>query len=110
MSKSKIGLSFTIDVNKIDKSRIYQGEKGKYMKCTCFVDWDTPGQYGDHGFITQETTKEEREEGVRLPIIGNTKVFYIDETLKTSNTCLNKDAGRSSGQTKSDSDDDDIPF
>ena len=107
---SKLGISISIDVTKIDKSRIYEGTKGKYLKLTTFVDLDNPSQYGDHGFITQETTKEEREAELKLPIIGNSKVFYVDDSLKSGNTYSSQDTRSSSGQKSSDDFDDDIPF
>ena len=33
-----IGLNFSIDVTKLDKTRFYQGKKGTYAKLTVFVD------------------------------------------------------------------------
>ena len=58
---AKLGISIKIDVTKIDKSRIFEGSKGKYLDLTTFIDTDNPGQYGDHGFISQSTSKEERD-------------------------------------------------
>lgn len=72
----KIGVNIKIDVSKIDKSRLFQGKKGTYLDLTAFIDPDNPGQYGDHGMISQATTKEEREQGVKTPILGNCKVFF----------------------------------
>lgn len=75
----KLGISLKIDVTKIDKARLFQGKNGaKYLDVTTFVDLDNPGQYGDHGFITQDVSKEERNNGVKGNILGNTKVFYND--------------------------------
>jgi len=34
----KVGLSVRIDVTKIDKERLYKGEKGTYLDLTTFVD------------------------------------------------------------------------
>jgi len=75
---SKIGISISIDVSKIDKTRLFQGKKGMYMDLTTYIDPENPGQYGDHGFIGQSTTKEEREAGVKTPILGNCKVFFTE--------------------------------
>ena len=72
----KIGISLKIDVTKIDKSRIFEGAKGKYIDLTTFIDTDNPSQYGDHGFISQSVSKQEKEQGIQTPIIGNAKVFY----------------------------------
>ena len=76
----KLGLSIKIDVSKIEKARLYKGEKGTYLDLTTFVDLDNPGQYGDHGFISQSVSKEERGQGVQTPILGNVKVFYRDDS------------------------------
>ena len=72
----KIGIEIRIDVTKIDKSRIYVGEKGKYLNLTTFVDTENKDQYGNHGFISQSTSKEERDAGVKPQILGNSKVFF----------------------------------
>jgi len=75
---SKIGVSIKLDVTKIDKSRLFKGAKGTYLDLTGFINIDEEDQYGNHGFISQSTTKEEREAGVQTPILGNTKVFFSD--------------------------------
>ena len=77
---SKIGISVRIDVTKIDKARLYQGEKGTYLDLTTFIDTETADQYDNHGFISQSVSKEERDAQVRTPILGNCKVFYNDHT------------------------------
>lgn len=74
----KIGVSIRIDVTKIDKARLYKGEKGTYLDLTTMIDLDQADQYGNHGFIAQSTTKEEREQKVQTPILGNSKVFWRD--------------------------------
>lgn len=76
---SKIGVALKIDVTKIEKARLYQGNKGTYLDATVFIDPDNPGQYGDHGMITQDVTKEERQAGEKGPILGNCKVFFRDD-------------------------------
>jgi hypothetical protein len=74
----KVGLSVRIDVTKIDKSRLYKGAKGTYLDLTTFVDTEQQDQYENNGFISQSTTKEEREAQVQTPILGNVKVFFTD--------------------------------
>ena len=75
---AKIGVRVKIDVTKIEKERLYKGQKGTYLDATCFIDINDEDQYGNHGFIAQDVTKEEREAGTRGPIVGNVKVFYRD--------------------------------
>lgn len=74
----RLGINLSIDVTKLDKSRFFKGKKGTYAKLTCFVDTEETSQYGDNGTITQEVSKEDRENGVKLPILGNAKVFWKD--------------------------------
>jgi len=77
----KIGIELRIDVTKIDKARIYEGQKGKYLTMTAFVDLDNQDQYGNNGMITHK--KEEGEQG-QTPILGNTKVFWTDNPQQQS--------------------------
>lgn len=71
---AKVGIELRIDVTKIEKARIYEGAKGKYLTMTAFVDLDQQDQYGNNGMITHK--KEQGEE--RAPILGNAKVFWSD--------------------------------
>lgn len=76
----KVGISLKIDVTKIDKTRLFEGKNGaKYLDLTTFIDLAEEDQYGNHGFITQSKKKEEGKE-VQLPILGNTKVFWQDQS------------------------------
>ena len=75
----KLGISIKIDVTKILKERLFKGQKGTYLNLTTMIDTDNADQYDNHGFIAQETSKEEREGGLKTPILGNCKVFYKDE-------------------------------
>lgn len=78
----KCGISIKIDVTKIDKSRLYKGAKGTYLDLTTFVDTDEKDEYENNGFISQSTTKDEREAKYQTPILGNVKVFYTDGAAK----------------------------
>ena len=81
---SKIGISIKIDVKKLDKARFFAAQSGAlYVDLTMFLDPDSEGQYGDHGFITQSTSKEEREQQVQMPILGNGKIFYGLQEMKS---------------------------
>ena len=81
----KVGISISIDVTKLDKSRFFKGKKGTYVDLTTFVDLDNPNEYGDNGFISQSQTKKERDSGAAKPqILGNCKVFYRGEDEETA--------------------------
>jgi hypothetical protein len=71
MNRQIIRLSINIDL--IEQARLYPGRKGRYLDATLFLNEETD-QYGNNGFIAQSVTKEEREAGVKGPIIGNVKL------------------------------------
>ena len=75
---SKIGITISIDVSKIDKARLFKGKKGTYLDLTTFIDLDQKDQYDNNGFISQSVSKDERAQGMQTPILGNCKVFYSD--------------------------------
>ncbi len=82
MSKQMIQLK--IDVNKIDKTKLYNGKKGTYLDATLFLN-DQVDQYGNHGFIVQSVSKEERESGVKGTVLGNVKIFQKAEQSENQN-------------------------
>jgi hypothetical protein len=75
---SKIGVSLKIDVSKIDKARLFSGQKGTYLDATVFIDLSELDQYGNSGMITQDVSKEEKLQNVKGNILGNCKVFWND--------------------------------
>jgi len=78
----KIGVSIKIDVNKIDKARIFDGKKGSYIDLTTFIDLDNLDQYDNNGFISQSLKQGEKEQGIQTPILGNCKVFWRDDKVQ----------------------------
>ena len=75
---AKVGVSIKLDVTKIDKQRLFSGQKGTYLDATVFIDIDELDQYGNSGMITQDVSKEEKQSGVKGNILGNVKVFWKD--------------------------------
>jgi hypothetical protein len=71
-------ISIKIDVKKIDKNRLYVGEKGVYLDAVILMR-DQPDKYGRNGMIVQDVTEEERQNGVRGPILGNVVVLEKKE-------------------------------
>ncbi|MCA6489110.1 MAG: hypothetical protein IM551_03685 [Chitinophagaceae bacterium] len=65
-------ISVKMDVKKIDKTRLYVGEKGVYLDATIIM-FDEPDKYGNNGMIVQNVSEEERKAGVKGEIIGNVK-------------------------------------
>lgn len=58
-----------IDVTKINKARLYKGQKGTYLDAVCIPTPDS--KYDNTHMIVEAVSKEEREQGVKGAIIGN---------------------------------------
>ena len=81
---AKIELSGNINLSKIDKSKIYEGKKGKYYPVTVVINNEV-GEYGDSGYIMTEQTKEQREAKEAKSYLGNVKVVWTDgENVSTA--------------------------
>ena len=64
-------MNLSINVDKIDKTKLYAGKKGNYLDVALIP---TPNnQYGDTHMIVQSISKEERDAGGRGNILGNVK-------------------------------------
>ena len=106
---SKIGIRIKLNISKIEKARLFKGSKGLYLDMTSFIDLDEKGQYGDNGFCTQDVSKEEREQGVKGPILGNVEVFYKSDQSQQQQQAPQQQAapqGQQQPQGFSDFDDD----
>ena len=108
---AKVGVSLKLDVTKMDKARFFKGAKGTYCDATVFIDLDELDQYGNSGMITQDVTKEERDQKVQGQILGNAKVFWRDDGGQSQ-------SGQQTGQKQQpvsggpgpENDFDDVPF
>lgn len=88
----------SIDVTKIDKSKLVEGKKGgKFLNFSVLSNRNGPDKYGNTHMITQDVSKEERLSGKRGAILGNGKEW-------------NGQAGNSPARAPQPADDDDIPF
>ena len=72
MENKEPNIVIKINCSKIDKSRLFNGEKGTYLDAILV---HKPSQYGDDYFIAQSVTKEERDAGVKGAIIGGAKIL-----------------------------------
>jgi hypothetical protein len=68
--KSKDGTDFV--AFPIEENGVFVGEKGTYLDLAAVEYKDGP-KHEWNGFIAKETTKEQREAGIRGDIIGNWK-------------------------------------
>jgi len=63
-------ITLSIDVTKLDRDRFIKGKKGTYCNLVLI---ETPNsEYGDF-MVKQDMSKEDRESGVQMPILGNAK-------------------------------------
>lgn len=71
---AKTTVTLKIDVSKIDKERLFKGQKGTYLDAVVFLDTEAD-QYGNNGMIVQSVSKEERAAGERGAILGNARII-----------------------------------
>jgi hypothetical protein len=61
-----------IDVSKIDKTKLYKGEKGTYLSVVVWIN-DEPDAYGNSASVQVGQSKEDREAGIKATYLGNLK-------------------------------------
>lgn len=98
---AKVGVSLKIDVTKIDKARMYKGEKGTYLGAVVFIDIDEKDQHGNSGMIKQDWKDAPKGQ---TPILGNARVFWKDEAPSQPQQ------PKQQAQPAPDFDDERIPF
>ena len=67
-------ISINVNVDKIDKKRLFDGKKGRYLDLVLFETPDS--EYGDY------MIKQRGDKGERMPILGNGKYFKPREDKK----------------------------
>lgn len=107
---SKLGISLNIDVTRLNKSKLYKGAKGTYAKLTVFIDPNETDQYGNHGGITEEQTKEEQAAKAKKNYVGNAKVFWTDTTEQARNEGSQQQAATQQAPAGTQDFEDSIPF
>ena len=70
----------SINLNNIDKTKIIEGKKGKYLPITITLN-DEPDQFGNQGPIVVAQSKEEREAKTAKVYLGNVKVLWTNGTF-----------------------------
>tara|TARA_X000001382_G_scaffold31423_1_gene20351 strand:- start:6767 stop:7048 length:282 start_codon:yes stop_codon:yes gene_type:complete len=68
-------LSVKINLDKVDKEKLYKGKKGSYLDVDLWVN-DEPDQYGYDATAIQNQSKEDREAGLSKNYIGNAKKMF----------------------------------
>ena len=70
-------INASINLNLIDKSKIIDGKKGKYLPITITIN-DKADQFGNQGPITIAQSKEERDAKAAKTYLGNVKVLWTN--------------------------------
>ena len=68
-------ISASINLDKIDKSKVIQGKKGNYANIVITVN-DELDNYGNQGPIYMQQSKEERDAKQPKEYLGNLKVVW----------------------------------
>ena len=71
-------ISASIDLSKIDKSKIVEKNGAKYYNITISLN-DEKDKYGNDCAIMQEQTKEERLAKEKKVYLGNGKIFWSSD-------------------------------
>ena len=84
-------ISASINLDKIDKSRIKTGKNGigKYYDISIVLN-DEPNTYGQDVAIKQAQTKEERESKEKEIYLGNGKTVWTNEAKTNATTQSNE--------------------
>jgi hypothetical protein len=100
-------IAIDIDVTLLDKERFKRitRKNGQPAVFANLVLFDKPDAHGNDGFVKQSQSKEDREAGVQLPILGNWKRLGESRHAPASSPVV-KPASSSSPDMASD----DIPF
>lgn len=75
-------LSVKLNLSKIDKEKLFKGEKGVYLNAAIIMR-DEVDQYGNCGMIIQSVSKYESEKGIKGAIHGNVSYIQKQENKPT---------------------------
>ena len=68
-------ISLSVNVDKIDKTRLVKGEKGTYLNLTIALN-DEQDKFGNDVSCWEGQTKEERESKAQKNYLGNGKTIW----------------------------------
>ena len=74
----------SINLTKIPKDTIIDGQKGKYLRITITVN-DDVDQFGNNGPVIVSQTKEEREAKAEKTYLGNVQVVWTNGAFPEPN-------------------------
>ena len=99
-------INASINLDMIDKTKIINGKKGKYLPLTITIN-DEVDQFGNQGPITIAQSKEERESKSAKIYLGNISVVWSNGNNVGA---APRDGQPQKNQQKQSPLDDDLPF
>ena len=93
-------ISLRIDVKKIDKAKLYVGEKGTYLDVVLIPSKEN--QYGNDYMAVQGLPEADRKAGIKGAILGNGKVIQRKQESAPLPTASEKEWAAATG--------DELPF
>lgn len=72
-------ITANINLDKLDKSKVYKGEKGTYYSVTISVNDES--KYGNNVSVFTTQTKEERDAKAEKSYLANGKVVWTDGNI-----------------------------
>jgi len=100
-------VTFSINLDKIDKSKIIKG-KNNWLPLTLAIN-DEVDQYGNQGPVYHSQSKEEREAKQDRTFLGNAKVIWTNGE-NVDKAPWNEGGSGSGPAAPVDNGDDDLPF
>ena len=73
-------INVSINLDKLDKTKIIKGKKGNYYQLTLSVQ-DETSQFGDNASVYDSQSKEEREAKANRNYVGNGSVIWTDGNI-----------------------------
>lgn len=95
-----------IDVDKIDKKKLFQGKNGRYLSIDIIVNEELD-EYGNDTTITVQQSKSEREAKEKKVYLGNGKTVWTGDSKKKAEPKAETPAQK---QSSSGNEMDDLPF
>jgi hypothetical protein len=96
----------------LGKARAKKHANGKvYLNLEAKENRDGVDRYGNTHFVAEPVTKDERQGGLKLPIIGNGKVFTFEKRPQGQQDAPKRqETAKSEPEIYTDANGDDIPF
>lgn len=103
-------ISVSIDLTKLDKSKIVEGKNGaKYYNLTINVN-DQKDNYGNDASVTIAQTKEEREAKQPRTFIGKGRVIWSNNGVQATQQQVQQNNAPNFTPPPGDNGDDDLTF